>query len=176
MDERLTKDAGATRRGREDADRDRENKDGTTMSMEDRIRMLQENFGKTILPDPPEIKGFHTCWLSTTSNVDPVYKRLQLGYVLVKQNEVPSMGNQATTSGEFAGCVSVNEMVLAKIPMELYQVIMRINHYEKPLESETMLRENVTGQEVKDSEGKVLGSVEGFDTLGRTPKRPPTFA
>lgn len=176
-DQRLRKDAGeqSARGGRDDADSPRENKDGTSTSLDERRRMLREGWGQVVLPQAPEIPGYHTCWLSTTSSVDPIYKRLQIGYVLVKQGEVDGIGNVRITSGEFEGCVAINEMVLGKIPMALYQEIMTINHYERPLEEEGMLKANVAIDE-KDSEGKQLGRVEGFDTLGRPLRTPPTFA
>ena len=177
MDERLKKDAGtqAVRGGRSDADSDRTEKDGTSTTMEARRRMLRDDWGKTVLPQAPDIPGFHTCWLSSTSGVDPIYKRLQIGYVLVKQNEIPGIGNQRITSGEFEGCVSINEMILAKIPDEIYQEIMLINHYERPLEEEGMLKANAA-LDIKDSEGKPLGKVEGFDNLGRPAHKLPHFA
>jgi hypothetical protein len=177
MDERLKKDAGAqaARGGRGDADSNRTEKDGTSTTMDERRRMLRDGWGQTVLPQAPEIPGFHTCWLSTTSNVDPVYKRLQMGYMLVKQNEIAGIGNQRITSGEFEGCVSINEMVLAKIPDELYQEIMLINHYERPLEEEGMLKANAVIDE-KDSDGRQLGKVEGFDNLGRPAHKLPHFA
>ena len=177
MDERLKKDAGVTavRGGRTDADSDRVNKDGTATTVAERRAMLRDNWGQTVLPQAPEISGFHTCWLSTTSSVDPIYKRLQMGYQLVKQSEITNIGNQRITSGEFEGCIAINEMLLAKIPDEIYQEIMLINHYERPLEEEGMLKANAALDE-KDSEGKPLGRVEGFDSLGRALRTPPTFA
>lgn len=177
MDERLKKDAGTitVRGGRTDADSDRVNKDGTSTTMDERRAMLRNDWGQTVLPQAPEIPGFHTCWLSTTSSVDPIYKRLQMGYELVKQSEITNIGNQRITSGEFEGCIAINEMLLSKIPNELYQEIMLINHYERPLEEEGMLRANAVIDE-KDSAGKQLGRVEGFDNLGKARRNIPTFA
>ena len=176
QDERMIKDAGtkAARGGRNDADSERVDKDGTSTELAERRRMLREGFGQVVLPQAPKIPGFHTCWLSTTSSVDPIYKRLQMGYTLVKQEEVKGLGNTRITSGEFEGCVAVNEMVLAKLPDELYQEMMLINHYERPLEEEGMLRANAVIDE-KDSDGNQLGKVEGFDNLGKALHRRPHF-
>ncbi|WP_337892722.1 hypothetical protein, partial [Mesomycoplasma ovipneumoniae] len=75
--------------------------------------------------------------------------------------------------GEFDGCVACNEMILFKIPEELYQEIMLINHHEKPLEEESMLRATA-GKDERDSGGRKLVETEGYSILGR-PVATPTF-
>lgn len=101
-DERLKKASGEAVRGsRENANAERSNKDGSALSAEERRAALRRNWVQEVLPTPPEIPGFHCCWLSTTNSTDPVYKRVQRGYIPVKATEVPGMGNQyAVTDGD----------------------------------------------------------------------------
>ena len=74
--------------------------------------------------------------MSTTNQYDSIDKRLALGYEPVKASELgkgfESLGKMS--SGKFEGCVSCNEMVLFKLPEEIYQEVMRMLHLEDPLE------------------------------------------
>lgn len=138
------------------------------------IAALREGWSDNILPDIDGDPNFHYCWLSTTNQSDPIYRRLRLGYQLVKHDELKYLGTQnRVQSGEFEGCVSINELILAKIPMPLYQAIMSINHYEKPLQEEELLRANMKKDE-KDSDGRPLGKVfgDGIQQLGLPVPRP----
>lgn len=176
-DERLKKSAGESARGnRDDADDARTNQDGTVMSSQERRRLLREEMVQEVLPKPPEMPGFHLCWLSTTNSTDPIYKRLQRGYQLVKQSEVPGFEQFRVTGGDFDGCVACNEMLLSKVPLELYQDIMMIYHHDMPLEQEQAIKERIESQSRKDSDGRQLNTVEGdFERLGQRPARAPTF-
>ena len=122
-DQRLKKDAGDSVRGaRDDADVDRVQQDGSALSAAERRRMLRQEWVQEVLPTPPKIPGFHCCWLSTTNSTDPVFKRIQRGYVPVKASEVPGFGTQFTVSGgEFDGCIACNEMLLFKVDEQLYK-------------------------------------------------------
>lgn len=177
-DERLKKDAGQPVRGsRDSADFDRVQEDGSALSAAERRRLLRQDWVQEVLPTPPSIEGFHCCWLSTTNSTDPVYKRIQRGYVPVKASEVPGFGNQFTAQGgEFDGCIACNEMLLFKIPVQLYQDLMTIYHHEMPMEQEASIRENVASRGDEDSNGRRLAQVEGdFNNLGRGNHRTPTF-
>lgn len=177
-DERLKKDAGSAIRGsRDGADVDRVQQDGTAFSAAERRRLLRQESVQEVLPTPPKVEGYHYCWLSTTNSTDPIYKRLRLGYIPVKASEIPSFGAQFTvTQGEFDGCVACNEMLLFKIPVERYNDLMAIYHHDMPLEQESAIRENVTARDETDSNGRMLGQVEGdFQNLGRGVTRTPTF-
>lgn len=176
-DERLNKSAGDSVRGsRESADVDRVQQDGTALSASERRRMLRQEWVQEVLPTPPKLQGYHCCWLSTTNSTDPIYKRIQRGYVPVKATEVPGFGGQYTVNGgEFEGCVACNEMLLFKIPVQLYNDLMTIYHHEMPMEQEAAIRENVNGKDDEDSSGRRLSQVEGgFNDLGRG-VRTPTF-
>lgn len=176
-DDRLKKSAATDVRGdRVEADASRTQVDGTSTSMEERRRMIRSDWSQDVLPQPPKVDGWHYCWLSTTNSTDPIYKRMQKGYEPVKVSEVPGFAQFTVTQGEFEGCVACNEMLLFKIPEELYQEIMLINHYERPLEEEEILRANVVDSvKERDSDGRELGSAEGYNQLVRKVK-PPSFA
>lgn len=177
-DERMKKDSGASVRGpRELADTDRVQHDGTSLSAAERRRQLRQDWVQEVLPTPPKIPGFHCCWLSTTNSTDPIYKRMQHGYVPVKSTEVPAFGAQFTAvGGEFDGCIACNEMLLFKIDEQTYNDLMTIFHYEMPNEQEATIRENVLSKNDQDSDGKGLAIVEGdFNKLGRPLDRSPTF-
>jgi hypothetical protein len=176
-DDRLKKDAGEAVRGsRDGADIDRVQNDGSSMSAEQRRKALRQDWVQEILPSPPDLPGFHCCWLSTTNSTDPIYKRVQRGYVPVKATEVPGFGTQyMAQGGEFDGCVACNEMLLFKIEKQTYNDLMTIFHHDMPLEQEAAIRERVESSQERDSSGRQLGSVEGdFDKLGRS-RGTPTF-
>lgn len=177
-DERLKKNAGASTRGsRDNADADRNNKDGSALSSAERRAMLRKDWVQEVLPTPPEIPGFHCCWLSTTNSTDPIYKRVQRGYEPVKASEVPGFGSQfMAKEGEFEGCVACNEMLLFKIDKVTYQDLMAIYHHDIPNEQEGAIYDRVSASQEVDSNGKSLGIVEGdFNKLGRNIPTP-TFA
>lgn len=175
-DERLKKGTSEDIRGsRDNADADRVQQDGSALSAEERRRLLRQDWVQEILPKPPEIPGYHCCWLSTTNSVDPIYKRMQRGYQPVKMSETPGFGTQFTVSGgEFDGCVACNEMLLFKISNQLYQDLMTIYHHDMPNEQEQTIYEKVSASE-HDSSGRALTQVEGdFNKLGRS-RGAPTF-
>lgn len=178
-DSRLKKDAGQSVRGsRDSADASRVQQDGTALSASERRRLLRQGWVQEVLPSPPAIPGFHLCWLSTTNSTDPIHKRLQVGYTPVKISEVPGFDQYKIDGGQFDGCVQCNEMLLFKIPMEIYQDLMMIYHHDMPLEQEQAIRERLDGMSEQDSNGRSLLEVEGdFNTMGRqTVPRTPHFA
>lgn len=177
-DERLKKNAAVDARGsRDNADVPRVQKDGSSLSSSERRRMLRQEWVQEVLPTPPAIAGFHLCWLSTTNSTDPIHKRLQVGYQPVKITEVPGFEQYKVDGGQFDGCVACNEMLLFKLPMDIYQDIMAIYHHDMPLEQEQAIRDRVMQNQEVDSNGRPLGIVEGdFNQLGRAPAQSPQFA
>ena len=177
-DARLKKETGASVRGsRDDADTARVQEDGTALSAAQRKALLRKNWVQEVLPTPPVIPGMHCCWLSTTNSTDPIYKRIQRGYMPVKATEVPGFGGEFTVKeGDFDGCIACNEMLLFKIDNQTYQDLMMIYHHDMPLEQEESIRDRVMSTNEEDSDGRKLGIVEGdFDKLGRGPNRTPHF-
>lgn len=174
-DERLRKTSGeSVRGGRANADEDRVENNGTAFSAAERRQALRQNWVQEVLPTVPEIPGFHTCWLSTTNATDPVYKRIQHGYLPVQVKEVPGFSQFTVTGGEFDGCVACNEMLLFKIPNEIYQDLMTIFHHDMPMEQEQNIYDAVTGNVEYDKNGNPLTKVEGFQNLarGQGPRKP----
>ncbi len=182
QDARTTSRAAATpaRTVRAAADDSRTIDDGnSSMTLEQRRQLIRSEFVQQALPSAPPIPGYHVCWLSSTNTYDPIHKRMRMGYTPVRREEVPGMpttGNQL--SGEYADCITCNEMVLFKVPEEVYQIIMSELHYRQPLEEEQAIHARIQGAQQYDSNGKDLGEVEGdgFDSLGKPLGKDPTFA
>jgi hypothetical protein len=178
MDKRLKKNLTAGgRENRASHDSDREAPEEKFFSSEERKKMWKDEWTQSALPNVPELKGFHVCWLSTTNGYDSIDKRMRLGYVPIKVEEIPGFENWRVKAGEHAGFIACNEMLLFKIPMELYQEIMAHFHHEAPLEEANKIRLQAEAQQGRDSSGRRLGQVEGdgLDNID-TPIPAPVFA
>lgn len=130
-------------------------------SAQERRRMFRSEWIQESLPKPPDIPGFHLCWLSTTNGYDPIHKRMRMGYEPVKIEEVPGFENYRVKAGEHSGFVACNEMLLYKIPMEVYQDIMAELHHYAPQEEADKIRVQAEQQVGRDSSGRRLGMLEG---------------
>jgi len=161
----------ASRNDRGAADTSRTEQDGTALSLAERRAMLRKEWDQEILPQPPAKEGWHFCWLSTTNSADPIFKRVQRGYVPVKTSELPGFCSETKAQGEYEGIVACNEMLLFKIEEEIYQDLMSYFHFEKPMEEEEYLKANLTTDD-RDSNGRPLSQREGFDTLARKVAKP----
>jgi hypothetical protein len=163
MDSRLKKSLSAGgRENRAVEDQVRAAPEDNFVSSNERRKMWKDEWTQRALPDVPEIPGWHLCWLSTTNSYDSIDKRVRLGYVPVKAEEVQGFENNKVKAGEHAGFISCNEMLLYKIPMDVYQEVMAHFHHEAPLEEANKIRsqaENAAGG--RDSKGRQLGSFEG---------------
>lgn len=173
-DERLKKSAASNVRGdRDEADASRTEQDGTALTREERLAMIRSEWAQDVLPQPPVDPDWHYCWLSTTNSTDPIYKRMQKGYEPVKVSEIPGWTQYKVGQGEFEGCIACNEMLLFKIPEDLYQEIMKIFHYDRPLEEEEILKANAAEKiSTQDSDGRKLGQMDGFENLARKVRLP----
>jgi len=149
LDDRLANRAGevvASRNTAPEAD----------IARRERLDAFRDKWANSALPDLPKdiIPGFHLCWLSTTNTYDSIDKRMALGYEPVKAGDL-GRGFEALgkmSSGKFEGCVSCNEMVLFKLPEEIYQEVMRMLHLEDPLEHQRNITANVRST-AKDGKG-----------------------
>lgn len=142
-DDRIKKNAAEDARGfrSEQEDAAREQTDGTVLSREERMKAFRDEWTQEALPSPPQSKaGWHYCWLTTTNPMDPIHRRIRMGYELVRAEEVPGFENYRMKSGAYEGYLGVNEMLLAKLPNELYQDMMAWLHYESPNQEEEKLR------------------------------------
>jgi hypothetical protein len=176
MDSRLKKSLSAGgRETRASEDAERKPPEDKFMSAQERRKAWSDEWTQSALPKTPEIPGWHLCWLSTTNSYDSIDKRMRLGYVPVKADELTGFDTYRVKSGENIGFIACNEMVLYKIPMDLYQDVMLQMHHEKPLEEADKIRVQVENlQGTRDSSGKSLGQVEGegFGDLDRDVKTP----
>lgn len=130
-------------------------------SAQERRRMFRSEWVQESLPKPPDIPGFHVCWLSTTNGYDPIHKRLRMGYEPVKIEEVPGFENYKVKAGEHTGFVACNEMLLYKLPEDVYQDIMAELHHYAPLDEADKIRGQAEQSLAQDSNGRRLGVVEG---------------
>jgi len=139
--------------------------DPDNKSKRERAEAFRDKWQNSALPDLPAgiIPGFHLCWLSTTNNYDSIDKRVALGYEPVKASELGKgfEGLGKMSSGKFEGCVSCNEMVLFKLPEEIYQEVMRMMHLEDPLDHQRNITAAVrnTAQEGKGGRSILEGGV-----------------
>ena len=142
----------------------------TTANPEDiarreRLDAFRDKWANSALPDLPPgiIPGMHLCWLSTTNTYDSIDKRMALGYEPVKASELGKgfEGLGKMSSGKFEGCVSCNEMVLFKLPEEIYQEVMKMMHLEDPMEYQRNITAQVrsTAQEGKGGRSILEGGI-----------------
>jgi hypothetical protein len=174
MDDRLKRNNRLGRESRAQQDNERRAPEENFVSSEERRRAFRSEWLQEALPTPPEITGFHLCWLSTTNQYDPIHKRLRLGYTPVKAEELPGFDTYRVKSGEHEGFVACNEMVLYKLPMSIYQDLMAEMHHYAPLDEQEKVQvqqEQLMGQ--RDSQGKPLVMIEGdgmkFDQTAKVP-------
>ena len=139
--------------------------DPNNKSKRERAEAFRDKWQNSALPDLPSgvIPGFHLCWLSTTNNYDSIDKRMALGYEPVKAAEL-GKGFEALgkmNSGKFEGCVSCNEMVLFKLPEEIYQEVMKMLHHDDPLDHQRNITAQVrsTAQDGKGGRSILEGGV-----------------
>ena len=126
--------------------------------------MMRSEWDTNLLPEPPKEPGWHYCWLSTTSSTDPIYRRIQRGYELVRSEHLKGWNQLRVSQGEYEGFVGCNEMILSRIPEELYQEAMRYFHHELPLAEEGRIREQALEErQVQDSKGHDLIMGEASD-------------
>ena len=140
--------------------------------------MWSEEWTQSALPKLPNMDGWHPCWLSTTNSYDSIDKRIRLGYVPVKADELPGYEDYRVKSGEHVGYISCNEMLLFKIPMEIFQEVMTHMHHDKPREEAEKIKIQLESLQGRDSNGKSLLGVEGdgMGSIEQQPNRSPVFS
>jgi hypothetical protein len=179
MDTRLKKSLSAGgRETRASEDASRAAPEGKFMSAQERRKMWSDEWTQSALPKVPELAGWHLCWLSTTNSYDSIDKRMRLGYVPVMADEFPGFDNYRVKAGEQTGFIACNEMILYKLPMEIYQEAMLQMHHELPMDEADKVRLQVEQlQGNRDSNGKSLVNVEGegFGEFDRNNVKLPVF-
>jgi hypothetical protein len=176
MDSRLKKTLNAGgRESRSSQDLSRAAPEEAFISKQERRKMWSDEWTQSALPKVPEIPGWHLCWLSTTNGYDSIDKRMRLGYVPVRADELPGFDNYRVKAGEDIGFIACNEMRLYKLPMEVYQEVMTQMHHDAPNEESDKVQVQIEQlQGNRDSSGRSLGSVEGegFGNLNRNVQTP----
>lgn len=145
-----------------------------TLTDEERLDTFRKSFFQSVLPDLPPIPGYHVCWLTTTNPRDSIPGRIRLGYEPVRQEDVPGWEYASLKSGDFKGCIGVNEMIAFKLPMSLYESYMREAHHIQPLYEEQKLssvldviREEAAAAAKSGSRGIKFELEEGMAELGQ---------
>lgn len=156
MDDRLKKDNGLSRRNR--GEEDRHATENRAITDDERLEMFRMQMYNDALPNIPEIPGYHVCWLTTSNPSDTIQQRSRLGYELIRGEDVPGLDLVTQKTGEYAGCIAVNEMVAAKLPNSLYQRFMQEAHYDAPLREEEKLAETaeLMREQAERSGGRLL--------------------
>ena len=160
-DDRLKKDSTAGREPRSAQDKSRAAPEENFPVARERRRARNE-FQQTVLPSIPDIPGFHLCWLATNSQYDPIHRRFSLGYTPVQADEMPGYDMYKVKDGDQSGHIMCNEMLLCKMPMDIYQDIMLEHHHYQPMDEADKIRvdqEQLVNQ--RDRSGKAAGSIEG---------------
>jgi hypothetical protein len=178
MESRLKKSLTAGgRNDRASEDASRRPPEEKFMSAQERRKAWSDEWTQSALPKVPTIPGWHLCWLSTTNAYDTIDKRMRLGYVPVTADEIQGFDSYRVKAGEHIGHVSCNEMLLFKLPMDVYQDVMAQMHYEAPREEVDRILSQAESAGAKDSSGRRLVQVEaGMDRFDQQqPNRAPVF-
>ena len=180
MESRLKKSlSDGGRHDRSNEDSNRKSPEDKFISTQERKRMWSEEWTQSALPKIPNVDGWHLCWLSTTNSYDSIDKRVRLGYVPVKSDELPGYEEYRVKSGEHVGYISCNEMLLFKLPMDIYQEVMTYQHHDKPREEADKIRVQIESlQGTRDSNGRSLVNVEGdgIGSIEQQPSKTPVFS
>lgn len=161
---------------------DERHQDGLELTQDEREQMLRDDALQNQLPNPPKRPGVHWFWASLTNQYNSVTWYMRLGYKPVKFEELPGWAdaNMRGKSGEYAGCITVNEMLLMKGDETAYQRFMHIVHHEKPMQEQMRARQSVNRakEEVSEESGRdglVTEVGTGFASLDRKAKKPSRF-
>lgn len=171
MDERLKKEIGSAGRRSREAE-DRAVTERRELSDDDRLQMFRQTLFNDALPDLPDIPGFHVCWLSTTHPSDTIQRRQQLGYTALRPEEVPGMEYSTLKTGDYAGCIGINEMIAHKLPMSLYLAYMQEAHHNAPAQQAEQIVSQADALKAQaERDGGEIVEGEGMAELRDTPPR-----
>lgn len=156
---------------------EREAQQDRGISDDDRLEMFRDSLQQSVLPDLPTLPGFHVCWLTTSNPRDTIPWRLRIGYSLVRAEEVPGWDGIIVKGGDYTGIIGVNEMLAAKIPVNLYNRYMQEVHHAMPLAEEGKLRAAVDRmQQELQARGARVDEGDGMASLNERAKPMPGFA
>lgn len=163
-DDRLVRSGATEVRGDHAVRQDAERATEDSLSDADVAALIREEFENVALANPPQLPGYHVCWLTSNSQYDTISRRQRIGYTPVRRSEMPGYdpSNGEIIQG-FEGAIVCNEMILCKIPLQRYQVMMNIFHHQNPLDSESAVYSKIKdgADSETDSAGRRLASFEG---------------
>lgn len=143
------------------------------VSKEDRLAMFRNQLFNSALPQLPDIPGHHLCWLTTTNPRDSIIMRQRLGYELLKSSDFPGFELVTQKTGDYTGCIAVNEMLAAKLPLDLYEMYMTEAHHNAPNQEENKLSAVLdTIAQAARAKGAEVIPEEGNAELGKNSARP----
>jgi len=178
-DERLKSGGAPEARGARGLDHeDNADRAGTGLSSDAEYdAFLEDEFTQVALPSPPNLAGWHLCWLTTNSPYDTLARRQRLGYVPVQQAEMPSFDPNAgaASSADTGGFIRCNEMILCKIEESRYQSIMRHFHHKRPLQEEETVVSNAPKNGIAAADTSEDGLYEMETRIANAKKLNPTF-
>lgn len=165
------------------AQEDRDQTEDRELTDAERVDMLKSALFQAALPDLPKRPGFHRCWLTTTNPRDPIHGRLRLGYTLLRAEHIPEFVSLATKGGDHAGCIMVNEMIAAELPIHLYEAFMRECHFDSPMQQEESIYNEAmaTGEAAAQAArrgGRMKTPVieAGTEDMAMADREPPSFS
>lgn len=146
-----------------DRDDERDAVDMHGMTDAEYLVLFRDTINQSVLPDLPKIPGFHTFWATTTNSRDTIASRMRMGYEFIKADELRGWEGGTIKTGDYAGCVGINEMVALKIPERLYQLYMVEVHHRAPLAEEEKIRAAVqdTSEKALRDKGRIVDE-DGF--------------
>jgi hypothetical protein len=151
---------------------DRSVTENRVVSDEERVALYKAQFHQHILPDLPEINGYHVCWLTTTNPRDSIHMRIRLGYEPIRASDIPGYDLYSMKTGEWAGFIGVNEMLAFKLPIALYQRYMNEAHNVAPHQEQeriTSVIDELTDQAQQQGGNIIEG--DGFAEMRKGPQR-----
>lgn len=159
--------------------KDRRITEDRILNDEERLDEFRQTFFQSALPDLPKLLGYHVCWLTTENPRDPIHGRIRLGYEPIRKEDIPGWEHASLKTGEWAGCIGVNEMVAFKLPIHLYEAYMKEAHHTQPLMEESKLNE--ARQRAEEAASGMTRRPVSFELedgqadLGQAPPEPPSF-
>ncbi len=158
---------------------DRKISEDRVMSDNERLDEFRQTFFQSALPDLPPIPGYHVCWLTTENPRDSIPGRIRLGYEPIKVDDMPGWEFASMKTGEYAGCIGVNEMVAFKLPLNLYEAYMKEAHHTQPAMEEEALSEatrNAEAAATQIARAPISFELEeGQAEIGNAPDAPASF-
>lgn len=148
--------------------------DGRTLSDEVRLDEFRRANVNNVLPNIPKIRGYHVCWLTTKHPSDTIAARMRMGYEIIRPAEIPEYKSMSMKTSEYGNVIQCNEMIAAKIPLNLYEMYMRENHHDAPLAEEQKLvdaleeaKDNMIAQSSRGKKSVKIDREEGTEELAK---------